>query len=1352
MIESLDPFVWALALWSIRWAVLILVLVGWFRVAPPRRAATRHLLCAAALGLGLMLPLAPGWSIPTVRWARATPVPIPVARVEPVTLASDLEISAAIEPRRIEPLRSAPVLAPAPRPVSPTPMAWRPILVLAVSLVWLLGLVVALARLAAGWWVLARLRKTACPLVGSAGALFADAHRAAAPGRRAVRIARHPAIASPVALGGWQPTILVPDDWDTWTPTDQRACLLHELAHLARWDDVGKLIAELARAPFWFHPGVAWLAARLDREAELAADEVAIARGVAPRDLAQLLLACARNPHRIRPRLHALAFFTSQTVTTRINRLLEADMPLAATRPSRLNPGFLVAALAALALAVGGVNTRAVDAGPPPALPQNPALATPNTTGFAVLVRDESGQPVAGATVVVGSINTPAERQVARTDPAGAARFDRAPTIDSYLVAALPGGSFTTLRVREAVGKEVTLRLPAPRALTGRVVDEAGQPVAGATVRVDQARGTPPAAYFFDLLRPLVAGTPVAEATQARTDASGTFRFAELPDGSDVRLIVAAVGKATTRSALVALRSREPGPIVAPTPVTLPPEARVAGRVVKQGPEGKVAGQVVVCREVRDRAIGFLNTETTTDADGRFEIGGLGSGQANLMLDKLPADGPYTALPAEGVRLVAEATTPVEIPLVAGVAVTGLITDGANNPQSGVEVTAYRSLALNMSGVALKTTTDAAGRYRFRLSPGGVIINATAEPGHSESYVRQVITVPADKFLFEVNSIIYDTGVILTGQIVDATGKPLGGAKLAAAPQTTRMPPVETASTVADAEGRFVLRNKVADGQAVPLGQSVLFQVFLTDGRSFSTTAVPSRSPAATTIKLPTFAAGGPVGPDQVAADEVAGLVVDAQGRPIEGVLADVNTRVPGREARTDAAGLFRVKGLTPSPSSEIEISKDGYAPVEVYDVPLGRKGWVVVLDDRTAFEGRVLAPDGKPVADAPILADSGSFRVGMYERLSRFVGKSGADGRYRLPLAAGMWSLSVRVPGVGVLRLPKQVLATDEVRPLDLQLIPPVTFVAKVVDAADGSPRAGFLLQDFANRDAKGTSDAGGMIRIPDMVPGPFESRSITLIAPEFGRWWAKAAIDPRMRQPAMVGFLTNGNFLGFDVQPGMAPVVIQTERAATIGGRVLDPDGQPRAGVSVTLDATRSGDLTPGVSRSRSTTDAAGAFVVQLPASLKDAYRLLAHDGPPRTKGTWADATSPFLSTQPGQVVDDVTIRLNRPGTIEGRVDDVQGQPVANQEVRLSKPRGPNSRSNDGTVRTGADGNFRFTGLTPGEHSVQIEPFGMSPTAVGNDTAQTVDLKEGETRSEVVLTKRLEFLAPPERSVPLR
>jgi len=77
----------------------------------------------------------------------------------------------------------------------------------------------------------------------------------------------------PTAIGFFQPAVIVP----AWTLRELSAeelhsVLLHELAHLRRWDDWTNLAQELVGALFFFHPAVWRIGSRLSLEREMACD------------------------------------------------------------------------------------------------------------------------------------------------------------------------------------------------------------------------------------------------------------------------------------------------------------------------------------------------------------------------------------------------------------------------------------------------------------------------------------------------------------------------------------------------------------------------------------------------------------------------------------------------------------------------------------------------------------------------------------------------------------------------------------------------------------------------------------------------------------------------------------------------------------------------------------------------------------------------------------------------------------------------------------------------------------------------------------------------------------------------
>jgi hypothetical protein len=73
------------------------------------------------------------------------------------------------------------------------------------------------------------------------------------------------------------------------------AILLHELAHLRRWDDWTNLAQKLLRALFFFHPAVWWIESKLSLEREMACDDAVLAETANPRAYAECLVTVAEK-------------------------------------------------------------------------------------------------------------------------------------------------------------------------------------------------------------------------------------------------------------------------------------------------------------------------------------------------------------------------------------------------------------------------------------------------------------------------------------------------------------------------------------------------------------------------------------------------------------------------------------------------------------------------------------------------------------------------------------------------------------------------------------------------------------------------------------------------------------------------------------------------------------------------------------------------------------------------------------------------------------------------------------------------------------------------------------------------
>lgn len=104
----------------------------------------------------------------------------------------------------------------------------------------------------------------------------------------ALRIAGTPAM--PMTWGTLRPRVLLPAEALTWTDERRRIVLLHELAHVARRDSLGRMIAGIVCALYWPHPAVWYAARRMRLEQEHACDDLVLALGARARDYARNLL------------------------------------------------------------------------------------------------------------------------------------------------------------------------------------------------------------------------------------------------------------------------------------------------------------------------------------------------------------------------------------------------------------------------------------------------------------------------------------------------------------------------------------------------------------------------------------------------------------------------------------------------------------------------------------------------------------------------------------------------------------------------------------------------------------------------------------------------------------------------------------------------------------------------------------------------------------------------------------------------------------------------------------------------------------------------------------------------------
>jgi hypothetical protein len=113
---------------------------------------------------------------------------------------------------------------------------------------------------------------------------------------------------------------------------DLNVILLHEFAHLRRWDDWTNLIQKIVRALFFFHPAVWWIEKRISVEREMACDDAVLAETANPRGYATCLVSLLeKSLAQRRWSMAQAAVHRAREASLRLAQILDKNRP-AATR------------------------------------------------------------------------------------------------------------------------------------------------------------------------------------------------------------------------------------------------------------------------------------------------------------------------------------------------------------------------------------------------------------------------------------------------------------------------------------------------------------------------------------------------------------------------------------------------------------------------------------------------------------------------------------------------------------------------------------------------------------------------------------------------------------------------------------------------------------------------------------------------------------------------------------------------------------------------------------------------------------------------------------------------------------
>ena len=597
------------------------------------------------------------------------------------------------------------VVTPSPIVTEPVAKArsaseWLRVILTSALVVWAVGTTLLLVRVSLGWTRMARILKQAQPVENPELRQAFEQACAAVGHTRDVepKFVVSDSVSGPIAAGIFGGTVVLPTHLvDQVDAANLANVLVHEVAHVARRDQIVVLIQNLVAALYWPHPLVKMLNRELAKAREEVCDNFVLA-GIEAPAYSRTLLSLAELVQQPEAMPGSVGFFTDRwklehrvagLLDTRRDRktfLSKRSWMCLATTTVLLALMTCVSTITFATAPLVGVANASDD--------ENDSPAADDLTLISGVVSDPDGNPVSGARVVAlrhvwsRHFSKTDRELVAETtsDEKGKYELQLPSTSQKFSDEDNLGVSRTSILAihrnfgpEEKTGplSEKTVNLQLAKAtvpLLGRVLDLEGKPVVGARVKLQQIE------------KPNVAF--------GNTDA--VAKWAELAKKNPTSNSVNGMEVASATEA--------PAPVVHFYPVG----SRLSG-------------------------VELLNIETTTDTDGQFRINDIGDDRLAI----LRVDGADVA--STMFQVVARKMAAVNTPDMGGLfrmvktfgnepvvvaepsrIIRGVVRDReSGDPIPGVTVARHSydpQKENNVDGI-LSTITDAQGRYELTGLP-----------------------------------------------------------------------------------------------------------------------------------------------------------------------------------------------------------------------------------------------------------------------------------------------------------------------------------------------------------------------------------------------------------------------------------------------------------------------------------------------------------------------------------------------------------------------------------------------------------------------------------------------------------
>jgi beta-lactamase regulating signal transducer with metallopeptidase domain len=218
--------------------------------------------------------------------------------------------------------------------------------------VWGMGTIAILAFAVLGLFQIARMTRRAQP-VHDGELQHLVATLALEMGmRRPIRLFESEACLTPFTWGIFHPVILLPADYRDWSWNRMYVVLIHELAHIKRWDFLTQWFIRITSAIYWLNPLVWFAVRRLKLEREQACDDYVLGHGVKPSEYSIHLLEMVQRLRNSSRMTLGLAMARPHQLETRLQGILDFRRNRQTMSPSGLITGCVFLGVFLLAMVV----------------------------------------------------------------------------------------------------------------------------------------------------------------------------------------------------------------------------------------------------------------------------------------------------------------------------------------------------------------------------------------------------------------------------------------------------------------------------------------------------------------------------------------------------------------------------------------------------------------------------------------------------------------------------------------------------------------------------------------------------------------------------------------------------------------------------------------------------------------------------------------------------------------------------------------------------------------------------------------------------------------------------------------